>query len=62
MEGYKIFERAYHREYTGEEIYKELKAMDLEPEVIRRFSFIWRTINQKQGHYLVVLFRYGWVY
>lgn len=33
-EGNKIFERAYHHEYTGDEIYKELQPMGLEPHEI----------------------------
>ncbi|KAL6575355.1 hypothetical protein OROMI_012640 [Orobanche minor] len=33
-EGNKIFKRAYHHEYTGNEIYKELQLMGLEPHEI----------------------------
>ena len=31
-EGNKIFENSHHRVYTGDEIYKELEPMDLEPD------------------------------
>ncbi|KAD6453376.1 hypothetical protein E3N88_08081 [Mikania micrantha] len=34
QEGNKILERVYHQEYTGEEIYKQLEPMCLEPNEI----------------------------
>ncbi|KAI3820012.1 hypothetical protein L1987_13868 [Smallanthus sonchifolius] len=41
QEGNKIFDRVYHREYTGEEIYKELELMGLEPhEIPRALNFL----------------------
>ncbi|KAI3795804.1 hypothetical protein L1987_38464 [Smallanthus sonchifolius] len=36
LKGNKIFDKVYHREYTGEEIYKELEPMGLEPHEIYR--------------------------
>ncbi|KAM0020743.1 putative Myb/SANT-like domain-containing protein [Helianthus debilis subsp. tardiflorus] len=40
-EGNKILERVYHREYTGDEIYKELEPMGLEPhEMPMAFNYL----------------------
>ncbi|KAJ0885270.1 putative Myb/SANT-like domain-containing protein [Helianthus annuus] len=41
QESNKILERAYHHEYTGEEIYNELKPMDLDShEIPRVFNYL----------------------
>ncbi|CAI9295025.1 unnamed protein product [Lactuca saligna] len=52
-EGNKIFENSHHRVYTGDEIYKDLEPMDLEPdELAEALMFLLRNQRLMSGHYL----------
>ena len=58
-EGNKVFEKAYHRGYTREEIENELGSMDFEPDKLAMSSYICRVIKQMYGHYLILPLIYG---
>nr|KAJ0211521.1 hypothetical protein LSAT_V11C400162550 [Lactuca sativa] len=47
-EGNKIFENSHHRVYTGDEIYKELEPMDLEPDELAEALMVLHPVPELQ--------------